>query len=190
MTAAPSPRRPQAQGPQPRDPAAPGSSYAGVRWGIAHDAHVVHALLEASDAFAARRSQAPPWRRDPRSTQALVSAGSVHLAEREGLAVATVTLTATPYFDAGGTGLPWALHPRYMRRLAVSPTCGDPLLGLQAARYAIGRARAVPGCDAVRAEANPDLEAALLVLIMAGFRRYGTDRSGAAPRTFLQVTLA
>ncbi|MFG1858453.1 hypothetical protein ACGFJT_41940 [Actinomadura geliboluensis] len=178
------------QDPPSHSPAGPDSSRTGVRWGIARDAHVVHALLEASDAFAARRSHAPPWHRDPQSTQALVATGTVHLAEQDGIAVATVTLTPSPYFDPDGTGLPPALHPLYMRRLAVSPTCGDPLLGLQAARYAIGRARATPGCDAVRAEANPDLEAALFVLITAGFRRYGTDLSGAAPRTYLQVTLA
>lgn len=160
----------------------------GVRWQLADDDALVHGLVELSDRRAAERSSSAPPTRNPASTHWLVSQGFVHVGWLRGRAVATITVRDTPPFDLARTGLPTAERPRYMQRLAVDPDASDPLLGLRAVRRAITVA-SEDGADALRAEANPELVDVLRLLTAAGFSRFGTDVSGALPRTYLQRAL-
>jgi hypothetical protein len=162
-----------------------------IHWAMAvpgRDDRTVHELIAASDRAAAARSGTRPPVRRLDSTTYLVETGAVHLARVNGVPIATVTAGPRPSFDTAETGLPEAQHPWYMQRLAVRPDCSDPLVGVQAVRRAIAAARA-HGADAVRAEANPDLTDVLTLLALHGFVRYGTNASGPARRTFLQLVL-
>lgn len=159
-----------------------------TEWTRASDPEVVHALIEESDRRAAARSGSTLPRRNPASTRRLVEAGAVWLALADEVAVATVTVSPLPSFDPADAGLVPAERPWYMQRLALGAASVDPLLGLRAVRHAVEVARA-GGADTLRAEANPDLADVLHVLTRSGFTRGSTDRTGAAPRTYLQRAL-
>lgn len=160
-----------------------------LAWEQATDGAEVHRIIQASDRRAAERSGTPAPARRLASTEGLVGRGFVRLGRLDGRAVVTVTVGDTPPYDLAGTGLPPAVAPRYMQRLAVDPAATVPLVGLRAVRHAVAVATAAGG-DALRAEANPDLADVLRMLLAAGFTRYGTDVAGPAPRTYLQRDLS
>ncbi|MFJ8493731.1 hypothetical protein ACIRBZ_36125 [Streptomyces sp. NPDC094038] len=156
-------------------------------WQTARDAQTVQALVEESDRAAALRTGTPAPRRRTAATQHLVEQGSVRLGTLDGVPVATVTVGATPSFDAAAGPPPSARVPWYMQRLAVQPGVPDRFLGLHAVRHAVEWATAA-GADALRAEANPDLPDVLALLTTLGFVRYATADT-VPRRTWLQLPI-
>ncbi|MEU6259174.1 hypothetical protein [Streptomyces sp. NPDC047043] len=156
-------------------------------WQTARDAQTVQSLVEESDRAAALRTGTPAPRRRTAATRHLVKQGSVRLGTVDGVPVATVTVGATPSFDAAVGGLSYARVAWYMQRLAVRPGIADPFLGLHAVRHAIECATAA-GADALRAEANPDLSDVLALLTTLGFVRHATADT-VPRRTWLQLPI-
>jgi hypothetical protein len=143
-------------------------------WQLATDADEVHALLCASDGYAADAHQIPAPVRNRTSSRDLVLAGAVHLLRQDGAAVAMFTLTWQPPHGMPLDGFPPADKPAYLRRLAVRPDwiSDGSLLGAQCLRRANETARA-DGADVLRAETNPGLTAMVAMLTAFGFVRCG-----------------
>lgn len=138
------------------------------RWTIAEDADSIHRLLCESDAHTAT-SGAPAPLRNPASTRAYVDMGAVHVLWAGPEIAASITVTWTAPFARGLSSFPHARRPAYITRLAVAPrwVACDSLLGARCLRHA-AEVAAAAGADALRAEANPLLDAVRL-LRMTGF---------------------
>jgi hypothetical protein len=101
------------------------------------------------------------------------------------------TLTWSPPYPLGPTGLPDRRRPAYLQRLAVSPDRlrAGSLAGVQCVARAIEIA-AAGGADALRSEANPDLTAVVQILLTLGFVRYAQPPAeGPLRREYLQRDL-
>ncbi|WP_052845416.1 hypothetical protein [Streptomyces sp. NRRL S-31] len=162
------------------------------QWEIAASAEEVHALLGASDAYAAERHGLPVPRRNMDSSRGLVEAGVVRMLRVDGEPAAMFTLTWKPTFTAEPGVFPPARRPVYLQRLAVRPefVTGGRMLGLMCMRKAMEEAAGM-GADALRAETNPDLGAVVQVLESYGFRRYGeVETDGWMRRVRFQYDLA
>ncbi|HEU0297874.1 MAG TPA: hypothetical protein VFR37_00425 [Longimicrobium sp.] len=160
-------------------------------WEVAGDPDEVHALICACDAFTAT-ARAPAPVRSPESTRRRVDERAVHLLRHGPRAVATFTLTPYPPFDADLSLFPPARRPAYLGRLAVMPErlATGELLGPRCLRRAVELAAAA-GCDALRSEANPDLEGVRAMLHLFGFQEYGQAQAqDGRRRVYLQKTLA
>jgi hypothetical protein len=77
-----------------------------LRWERATNPESVHALVEASDAAAALRSNTAPLTRNLASTRALLARGHTSVGLEEGVPWATITLGPEPSFDATGISFP------------------------------------------------------------------------------------
>ncbi|WP_410635027.1 hypothetical protein [Amycolatopsis sp. cmx-4-83] len=159
-------------------------------WEIATDAAEVHALLCASDQHQGRRFGSPVPARNPATTESRVRAGVVHLLRADDRAAAMFTLTWHPAFEPPTGVFPEAHTPAYLSRLAVHPSLGSSLAGPQCLRRAVSIARE-SGADALRAEANPDLESTVDVMVLLGFTRCGPifGGEGSPRRTYLHHPL-
>lgn len=158
-------------------------------WERASDAEEVHALLCACDAYHASL-RAPAPERSKKTTRRRVAEGAVHVL-RGGKAMAMFTLTWAPTFDEPDGVFPPARKPAYMSRLAVDPAvlAQGTVLGAQCYRRALDLA-AVEGADALRVEANPDLEDVFELLRILGFVQHGPTLSDdVRRRAFLQKTI-
>lgn len=172
--------------------AARADRHAEMTWETATDPGQVHNLITASDRFhAARYGLGAPVRR-PESTEGLVRAGSVQVLRSGPELVATFTVTDRPPFAQDVSIFPSANHPLYLQRLAVEPhwLTRTPLLGMRCLRRAVSYAASL-GADALRSEANPDLEATARLLAAVGFVRYGPVSSGGElRRVYLHLDIA
>jgi hypothetical protein len=159
-------------------------------WEVASDAQEVHHLLCASDAYIAT-TKTPAPHRNRSTTENRVRSGSVHLLRHDGEAVAMFTLTWEPPFAEGIASFPLARKAAYLSRLAVCPDWLErsELVGVQCLRKAAELATAA-GADALRSEANPDLEKVRTLLALFGFVEYQADRStDGRRRVYLQKDL-
>ncbi|MFF2393280.1 hypothetical protein [Nocardia sp. NPDC058114] len=158
-----------------------------LHWRLTGEPDLVHAIIEQSDIQMAALTNTPVPQRHPESTRRLVAGGHVWLGLTDARPVVTVTVGEVSSFDADEAGMPQVETAWYMQRLAVAPGATSQLPGFHAVRHAVRRA-SMAGVDVLRAEANPDLPT-LSMLLKIGFDRYGTDDSGPARRTFLQLSL-
>ncbi len=161
-----------------------------IDWSRATDAHEVHELLLACDAFNATPS-APAPRRNFTTTERSVALGNVYVARRAAHLVASFTLSDEPPFIADLSVFPAAERPLYLRRLTVSPDVLEQgsIVGAQCLRKATEVAIAL-GADAIRAEANPDLVKVFTLLTLFGFREYArSSPTDANRRAYLQKFL-
>lgn len=162
-----------------------------LTWETAADPDQVHTLITASDRFhAARYGLGVPARRRE-STEGLVCAGFVQVLRCGPEFVATFTVTDRPPFAQDVSIFPAARHPLYLQRLAVEPLWlkRTPLLGMRCLRRAVSYAAGL-GADALRSEANPDLQATAKLLAAIGFVRYGPMSTGEPRRVYLQLDIA
>ncbi|AHH99058.1 GNAT family N-acetyltransferase [Kutzneria albida] len=141
-------------------------------WEVASNPDEVHELLCTSDRFQAGRFDSPVPTRNPATTAKRVAAGVVHLLRVHDQAAAMFTLTWEPAFEEPSGVFPAARRPAYLGRLAVRPDLAGTgsLAGAQCVRRALSLARE-QGADMIRAEANPDLEATVDMLVVLGFTR-------------------
>lgn len=164
---------------------------ASAGWTLSDDPDQVHALLCASDEYAADVYRLPRPRRNRDTTDRLVRDGCVHALHEGGELIAMFTLTPQPPYPLDETGFPDRSRPRYLQRLAVSPDRlrAGSLLGVQSVARALEVAAAA-GSDAVRSEANPDLRAVVDMLRALGFVPYARPTSDAPlRRVYLQRDL-
>lgn len=159
-----------------------------MSWRRADDPAVIHRLVQASDRAAAHRWGGTVPVRSTEKTRDLVAGGWVHVGEADGDALATITVSPEPTFDASGLDLPPAERPWYQQRLAVAPACTDTLAGVGAVIRAITVATSAGG-DVLRAETNPDVADVAALLRALGFVVCAEDRTGPRPRAFLQLGL-
>lgn len=168
-----------------------GSKASDWTWEASANADEVHALICASDAYTAT-SSAPAPVRNIQTTRRRVEAGSVHVLRFRGEAVATFTLTWEPPYDPRETAVfPPASKPIYISRLAVKPDWVEngSLVGVRCLRKAVELANGL-GADAIRSEANPDLERVRALLAAFQFEQYGSAQApDGRRRVYLQKDL-
>lgn len=157
-------------------------------WRIVHDVAAVHALLQASDAHAARPGSPIP-QRNLTSTRHHVETGRVHGLVRDGRLIGMVTLGPQAPFNAAAAGYDAAASALYMQRLAIDPSAGDPLLGLRLVRQALLQARRV-GADVLRAETNPALTEVGGLLAKCGFKIVSEHLDGPVGVRYLECPVA
>ena len=162
-------------------------------WRLADDADAdtVHRLLEASDAYQARKYGLPLPTRSVETTRRSIRERRVHLLERDGEAVGMFTLGREPTFAEPLSTFPPRRNPYYLQRLAIQPAESErgSLVGVRCLRRALDLARAA-GADAVRCEANPDLRSTLELFELFDFRRHGrASESSGLRRIYLQNDL-
>lgn len=172
--------------------AARADQHAELTWETATDPNQVHNLITASDSFHAATYGLGAPTRSRESTEGLVRAGAVQVLRCGPELVATFTITDRPPFAQDVSIFPVARRPLYLQRLAVEPhwLARTPLVGMRCLRRAVSYAAAL-GADALRSEANPDLEATAKLLAAVGFVRYGPVSSGGElRRVYLQLDIA
>lgn len=160
------------------------------KWEAAGDADEVHRLLCESDQYTAT-ADAPAPVRNIETTRRRVDTGCVQILRCDGRAAAMFTLTWEPPFAEELSVFPDANTPMYLSRLAVRAEWLErgSMVGVRCIRRAVELATAA-GADAIRSEANPDLEAVAALLRMMGFvetvRRQASD---GRRRMYLQKNL-
>lgn len=149
----------------------------GGAWEVAADPVEVHELLCASDRHQGERFGSPVPSRNPATSELRVHEGAVHLLRgADSRPAAMFTLTTAPAFAEPPGVFPAARAPAYLSRLAVRPdlAASGSLAGVLCVRRAVEVA-AERGADALRAEANPDLESTVRMLTLLGFARCGDE---------------
>lgn len=161
-----------------------------ITWELARNADEVHALLVASDEYAATKHELPAPTRNMSSTTYLVDSGYVHAGRRDGALIGMFTLTPHPPRGAIDPGFPSARDPRYLQRFAIRPDHlgKGSVVGAQCLRTALEVATAA-GADVLRAETNPDLTAITGFLQAFGFVQYGAIVEGVMRRVYLEKRL-
>jgi ribosomal protein S18 acetylase RimI-like enzyme len=141
-------------------------------WEVGTDWAEVHELLCASDAHQAARNGLTAPERKADTTRRWVRAGAVHVLRHGTEAVGSFTLSAQPPHGLDPAAHPPAERPLYLQRLAVAPAHAGSIVGMRCLRRAVELA-AETGADALRCEANPDLQATRRMLDMLGFEQHG-----------------
>ncbi|MEU4772786.1 GNAT family N-acetyltransferase [Micromonospora sp. NPDC023644] len=159
-------------------------------WEVGTDWAEVHELLCASDAHQAARNGLTAPVRNADTTKRWVRLGAVHVLRHGTEAVGSFTLSAYPPHGLDPAAYPPAERPVYLQRLSVAPAHAGSLVGMRCLRRAVELAGET-GADALRCEANPDLQATRRMLVVLGFAQYGPVLAeGGVRRVQLQKSIA